>query len=75
MGHKSRTDDEIIAGFHKSHQHQWKQIEALEASNKRLREALEQLMDDISSGTMKFPGKYVCQAAWEQAETALAQEE
>ena len=39
--------------------------------NKRLREALEQILDDLSASTMEFPGHSVCRAAWDQAISAL----
>ena len=37
-----------------------------------VRDALEQLMDDLSGGSMKYPNVGVCEAAWIQAELALA---
>ena len=37
-----------------------------------VRDALEQLMDDLSGGSMKYPNVGVCEAAWIQAEQQLA---
>lgn len=54
-------------------------VKAMAAENERLRKALEQLMDDISGGTMKLRktpdgiGIGVCVEAWELAEKALQQ--
>ena len=36
-----------------------------------LLEALEQVLDDLSSSTMKFPDFGVCEAAWDQAIEAI----
>lgn len=39
----------------------------------KVKEALEQMLDDLSHGSMEFPNSGVCEATWNQAKQALAE--
>lgn len=68
-------DDELVAICDDEHiEYLFEAVnnyEALKRQNKRLAEALWQLMDDLSHGSMVFPNFGVCEDVWNQAEQAL----